>query len=130
MHNKKTELCRIVDIMIQGRMARRYAEEVTGAEKENDKASELKAELDEDSDNEGPEGKEKLLDIFFKRGTLMGAELVQNVADMWGGRLDRMLSDNILASVPKTLRAAILNLNENEDLLPAMFLSGIQVHMF
>jgi hypothetical protein len=55
---------------------------------------------------------------------------VQNVTDMWGERLDGMLSDTILQRVPKGLRAAIMNLNENEDLLPAMFLSGVQLHMF
>ena len=128
MRNKKNELCRIVNVLIQGRLARRYADEV--AEKENDKAAQIKTEIDEDSDSGAPEGKQKLIDFIVKRGTLIGAELVQTLTDMWGERLDGMLSDTILQQVPKGLRAAIMNLNENEDLLPAMFLSGVKVHMF
>jgi hypothetical protein len=130
MRNKKTELCRVVNVLIQGRMARRYADEVAGPEKENDKSVQIKSEIDEDSDNEGSDGKKKLIDFIVKRGTLIGAEIVQTVTDMWGERLDGMLSDTILQQVPKGLRAAITNLNENEDLLPAMFLSGVKVHMF
>jgi len=106
---------------------------VAGPEKENDKASQIKAEIDEDSDDGGSESKDaktKLLDFIVKRGTLIGAEIVQTVADRWGERLDGMLSDTILQQVPKELRAAIVNLNENKDLLPAMFLSGVKVHMF
>jgi hypothetical protein len=130
MRNKKTELCRVASVLIQGHIARRYADEVAGPEKENNKAAQVKTEIDEDSDNEGSDGKEKLIDFIVKRGTLVGAEIVQTVTDMWGERLDGMLSDTILQQVPKELRAAIMNLNENEDLLPAMFLSGVQVHMF
>jgi len=127
MRNKKTELCRVVDVLIQGRMARRFAEEKAGPEKDNSTAAKVKTELDDDSDDESPEG---LRDILLKRGTLFGGELVQKLTDMWGERLDGMLSDTILQQVPKVLRSAIINLNENEDLLPAMFLSGVQVHMF
>jgi hypothetical protein len=130
MRNKKRELCRVVNVLIQGRIARRYADEVAGPEKADDKAALVKTEIDEDSDNEGSDGKGKLIDFIVKRGTLIGAEIVQTVADMWGERLDGMLSDTILQQVPKGLRAAITNLNENEDLLPAMFLSGVKVHMF
>ena len=130
MRNKKTELCRVVDVLIRGRIAQRYADEVAGVEKENDKAAQLKTEIDEDSDNGGSDNKEKLMDFLIKRGTVIGAGIVQNVTDMWGERLDGMLSDTILQRVPKGLRAAIMNLNENEDLLPAMFLSGVQLHMF
>ncbi|KAF7877362.1 hypothetical protein EAF04_001044 [Stromatinia cepivora] len=122
MRNKKTELCRIVNVLVQGRLARQYADSVT--------SSEIKTELNDDSDHEGSNNKEKLKDFLFKRGTLIGAELVQTLTDIWGERLDGILSDTILQQVPKGLRAAIMNLNENEDLLPAMFLSGIQVHMF
>ncbi|KAF4627078.1 hypothetical protein G7Y89_g11078 [Cudoniella acicularis] len=130
MENKKTELCRVMNVLIRGRIARRYADEVVGPEKEIDKAAQINAEIDEDSDSGGSDGKEKLIGILVKRGTLFGAEIVQTVTDMWGERLDGMLSDTILQQVPKELRAAILNLNENEDLLPAMFLSGVKVHMF
>ena len=133
MHNKKAELCRIVNVLIQGRDARRYADEVTGQEKiqGNQEAHNQVDVGDEDSDNdEAPNPKEKLLDLIVRRGTHLGAGLVQSVADKWGDRLDGMLSDTILMKVPKELRAAILNLNANEDLLPAMFLSGVKVHMF
>ncbi|KAI9642552.1 hypothetical protein NHQ30_009357 [Ciborinia camelliae] len=122
MRNKKTELCRIVNVLVQGRVARQYADSVTSPE--------LETEMDDDSDHEGSGTKEKLKDFLLKRGTLIGAELVQTLTDIWGERLDGMLSDTILQQVPKGLRAAIMNLNENEDLLPAMFLSGVQVHMF
>ncbi|TGO44866.1 hypothetical protein BCON_0453g00020 [Botryotinia convoluta] len=122
MKNKKTELCRIVNVLVQGRVARQYADSVT--------SSEIKTEIDDGSDHEGSDNKEKLKDFLLKRGTLIGAELVQTLTDIWGERLDAMLNDTILQQVPKGLRAAIMNLNENEDLLPAMFLSGIQVHMF
>ncbi|TGO36281.1 hypothetical protein BHYA_0129g00020 [Botrytis hyacinthi] len=122
MRNKKNELCRIVNVLIQGRVARQYADSVT--------SSEIKPEIDDDSDHEGSDNKGKLKDFLFRRGTLIGAELVQTLTDIWGERLDAMLNDTILQQVPKGLRAAIMNLNENEDLLPAMFLSGVQVHMF
>ena len=121
MRNKKTELCRVVDVLIRGRLARRYADEVASPEKEDDKAAQIKSEMDEDSESEVSSGKQKLMDFIVKRGTLMGAEIIQTVADMCGDRLDGMLSDTILQQVPKGLRAAITNLNENEDLLPAMF---------
>jgi hypothetical protein len=130
MRNKKTELCRIVNVLIQGRVARNLADEVAGPKKENGKTAEMKSEIDDDSENESSSGKKKLMDFIVKRGTLMGAEIVQTVTDMWGERLDGMLSDTILQQVPKGLRAAITNLNENEDLLPAMFLSGVKIHMF
>ncbi|KAF7956272.1 hypothetical protein EAE96_005192 [Botrytis aclada] len=122
MRNKKNELCRIVNVLVQGRVARQYADSVT--------SSEIKTQIDDDSDHEGFDGKEKLKEFLFRRGTLIGAELVQTLTDIWGERLDAMLNDTILQQVPKGLRTAIMNLNENEDLLPAMFLSGIQVHMF
>ncbi|KAF7887816.1 uncharacterized protein EAF01_010970 [Botrytis porri] len=122
MRNKKTELCRIVNVLVQGRVARQYADSVT--------SSEIKPEIDDDSDHEGSDNKEKLKDFLFRRGTLIGAGLVQTLTDIWGERLEAMLNDTVLQQVPKGLRAAIMNLNENEDLLPAMFLSGIQVHMF
>ncbi|TGO44787.1 hypothetical protein BOTNAR_0743g00010 [Botryotinia narcissicola] len=122
MRNKKNELCRIVNVLVQGRVARQYADSVTSLD--------IKPDIDDDSDHEGSENKEKLKDFLFRRGTLIGAELVQTLTDIWGERLDSMLNDTILQQVPKGLRAAIMNLNENEDLLPAMFLSGIQVHMF
>ncbi|KAJ8067922.1 hypothetical protein OCU04_003507 [Sclerotinia nivalis] len=122
MRNKKTELCRVVNVLGQGRLVRQYADSVT--------SSEIKTEMNDDSDHEGSNNKEKLKDFLFKRGTVFGAEVVQTLTDMWGERLDEILSDTILQQVPKGLRAAIMNLNENEDLLPAMFLSGIQVHMF
>lgn len=122
MGNKKNELCRIVNVLVQGRVARQYADSVASPE--------IKSEMDDDSDHEGSDNKEKLMDFLLKRGTLIGAELVQTLTDIWGERLDGMLSDTILQQVPKGLRAAIMNLNENEDLLPAMFLSGVQVHMF
>ena len=41
-----------------------------------------------------------------------------------------VLNDNILRAMPKHLRAAILNLDENADMLPAVFFSAIKVHMF
>jgi hypothetical protein len=144
MHNKKAELCKIVNVFIQGREARRYADEVAGPGKSKDRDAESKTEVDDDSESEGSSGKEKVIDFItkrkdfivkrkefiVKRGTHIGAEFVQTVSDKWAERLDGMLSDTILQQVPKKLRSAILNLNENKDLLPAMFLSGVKVHMF
>ncbi len=130
MQNKKEELCRVVTAFIQGRDARKYADEVAGPEKEKkERAEKTEGEADEDSDSGMSDPKERLMD-FIKLGTHIGAGLVQNVTDRWGERLDVMLSDTILQKVPKDLRAAIVNLNENKDLLPAMFLSGVKVHMF
>jgi hypothetical protein len=43
---------------------------------------------------------------------------------------DSILSENVLRAMPRHLRAAILNLDENADMLPAMFLPAINVHMF
>lgn len=126
MRNKKTELCRIVTVLIHGRVARKLADEVAGSHKTESKAE----NGDESDDDEISTNKQKIIDFIVKRGSLLGADVVQTLTDMWGDRLDGMLSDTILQQVPKGLRAAIMNLNENEDLLPAMFLSGIKVHMF
>jgi hypothetical protein len=117
-------------VFVQARDARKYADEVAGPEKEKrDRDAQAKTEDEEDSDSGGTDPKERLLD-FIRRGTHIGAGIVQTVTDKWGERLDGMLSDTILQKVPKDLRAAIVNLNENKDLLPAMFLSGVKVHMF
>jgi hypothetical protein len=130
MQNKKEELCRVVTAFIQGRDARKYADEVAGPEKEKkERAAKVEGGAGEDSDSGLSDPRERLMD-FIKLGTHIGAGLVQNVTDRWGERLDGMLSDTILQKVPKDLRAAIVNLNENKDLLPAMFLSGVKVHMF
>jgi hypothetical protein len=130
MENKKSELCRVVSVFVHARDARRYADEVAGPEKEKkDGEAPNKTEEEEDSDNAESDPKERLMD-FIKRGTHIGAGIVQTVTDKWGERLDGMLSDTILQKVQKDLRAAIVNLNENKDLLPAMFLSGVKVHMF
>ncbi|KAG4443331.1 hypothetical protein IFR05_001200 [Cadophora sp. M221] len=131
MHNKKAKLCEIVDVLVKGRDARRYAEEVAGSEKDRD--AQPKREIDENSDDEGLDPKEKfekLIDTLVRRGTHIGAGIAQKAAVRWGKRLDEVLSDTILQQVPKELRSAILNLNDNKDLLPAMFLNGIKVHMF
>ncbi|PMD31911.1 hypothetical protein L207DRAFT_471987 [Hyaloscypha variabilis F] len=133
MQNKKAKLCEIVDVLVKGRDAKRYAEEVAGPEKEKEKDAQIKGEDDENSDDESPDPKDKierLVNTLVKRGTHIGAEIAQKAAVRWGKRLDGVLSDTILQQVPKELRSAILNLNENKDLLPAMFLNGIKVHMF
>jgi hypothetical protein len=119
-----------VTVFVQARDARKYADEVAGPEKEKkDRNAQAKTEGEEDSDNESTDPKERLLD-FIRRGTHIGAGFVQTVTDRWGERLNGMLDDTILQKVQKDLRAAIVSLNENKDLLPAMFLSGVKVHMF
>ena len=131
MRNKKAKLCEIVDVLIKGRDARRYAEEVAGPEKGNE--GQINREDGNNSDDESPDRKEKiemLIDTLVRRGTHIGAGFAQKAAVRWSKRLNDVLSDTILQEVPKELRSAILNLNENKDLLPAMFLNGIKVHMF
>ena len=130
MENKRVELCHVVTVFVQARDARKYADEVAGPEKEKkDRNAQAKTEGEQDSDNESTDPKERLLD-FIRRGTHISAGFVQTVTDRWGERLNGMLDDTILQKVQKDLRAAIVNLNENKDLLPAMFLSGVKVHMF
>ncbi|ATZ50505.1 hypothetical protein BCIN_06g00070 [Botrytis cinerea B05.10] len=121
MKKKKTQYCRTVNVLIQGRIARQYTDSVT--------SSEIKTEIDDDSDQEGSDNKEKLRLSFQERDNHC-AELVQTLTDIWGERVEAILNDTILQQVPKGHRTAIMNLNENEDLIPAMFLSGIQVHPF
>ncbi|EMR82584.1 hypothetical protein ACHAPC_003041 [Botrytis cinerea] len=116
MKNKKTQYCRTVNVLIQGRVARQYTDSVT--------SSEIKTEIDDDSDQEGSDNKEKLRLSFQERDNHC-AELVQTLTDIWGERLEAMLNDTILQQVPKGHRTATMNLNKNEDLIPAMFLSGI-----
>jgi hypothetical protein len=41
---------------------------------------------------------------------------------------DSILSEYVLRAMPKHLRAAILNLDENADMLPAVFFSAVKVH--
>ncbi|PVH68825.1 hypothetical protein DL98DRAFT_628893 [Cadophora sp. DSE1049] len=124
MHNKKAKLCEIVDVLVKGRDARRYAEE-----KERNVQSKRAAE--ENSDDEGSEERlEKLINTLVRRGTHIGAGIAQKAAVHWGKKLDAELSDTILQQVPRELRSAILNLNDSKDLLPAMYLNGIKVHMF
>ncbi|KAF7893735.1 hypothetical protein EAF00_007249 [Botryotinia globosa] len=56
-------------------------------------SSDIKPEIDDDSDHEGSDNKEKLKDFLLRRGTLIGAELVQTLTDIWGERLDAMLNN-------------------------------------
>ncbi|PQE21528.1 vegetative incompatibility HET-E-1 protein [Rutstroemia sp. NJR-2017a BVV2] len=134
MHNKKTELCKVVGLLIQGRSARKYTEEVAGLDEKNDQdVGQVETELDQDSDNGEMDTTEKLTKFLIKtsqRGMLSSGGIMQSLADKWGERLQGQLDDIVIQQVPKPLRAAILNLNENEGLLPAMFTSGVQVHMF
>ena len=58
------------------------------------------------------------------------AELMAGFLTAYARHKDLVLSDNILRAMPKHLRAAILNLDENADMLPAVFFSAIKVHMF
>ena len=150
MNNKKAELCLVVDVLLQGKDARKYADDLTSGEKDTQTS---KTEGDDDSDSGAPsDPKAKLYDFIVRRGTNIsagivhtgtgivqsvsdravqtGAGIVQSVSDRAGERLEEMLNDTILQKVPKELRAAIMNLNQNKDLLPAMFLSGVKVHMF
>ncbi|PQE19374.1 het domain-containing protein [Rutstroemia sp. NJR-2017a BBW] len=134
MHNKKTELCKIVGLLIQGRSARKYTEEVAGVDKKDEHGdSHAQTVADQDSDHEEMDTTEKLTDFLVKtsqRGMLSSGGIMQSLADKWGERLEGQLDDIVIQQVPKPLRPAILNLNENEGLLPAMFTSGVQVHMF
>ena len=81
---------------------------------------------DSDSDCENQNSKENN-DSFWK---YLGGGILESFANFRSEAMEKKLSDTVLRQVPKGLRAAIMNLNENEDLLPAMFLSGVQVHMF
>jgi hypothetical protein len=129
MSNKKAELCRVVDVLIRGLDARKFLDQVAEAETK-EKDSQKGADAEAESDNEDLDPRARLMDFIVKRGTFISSGIVQTVSDRWAERLDGMLSDTILQKVPKELRAAIMNLNENADLLPAMFLSGVKVHMF
>ena len=131
IENKKKGLCNVADVLIKGRDARRCADEVAGLQKGgNDGNAKINIEGDEDSDSEGSDPKGKLIGFITRRGTYIGAGFMQTDADKDRERLDGMLSDTILQKVPKELRAAIINLNENKDLSPGMVLSGVKVHMF
>ncbi|KAM3070199.1 hypothetical protein ACMFMG_003763 [Clarireedia jacksonii] len=134
MHNKKTELCKVVDLLIQGRSARKYTDKVAGREKENDQdVARMPTELDQDSDDEDRDAPEKLMNFIIKTSQqkmVASGKIFEDLADKWGERWEGQLDDIVIQQVPKPLRAAIMNLNENEELLPVMFTSGIQVHMF
>lgn len=56
--------------------------------------------------------------------------LGEKLLEMHAERLEKNLSASVLKRTPKRLRGAVESLNDNKDLLPAMFHSSRRIHMF
>jgi hypothetical protein len=71
---------------------------------------------------------------YLDQGTLalqkLESGLFQKFFEMRAEHLDKTLSASVLKRMPPHLQAALENLNDNKDLLPAMFHSAKKIHMF
>jgi hypothetical protein len=71
---------------------------------------------------------------YLDHGTLalqkLESGLFQKLFEMRAEHLDKTLSASVLKGMPPHLQAALENLNDNKDLLPAMFHSAKKIHMF
>ncbi|RYP39499.1 hypothetical protein DL768_010706 [Monosporascus sp. mg162] len=56
--------------------------------------------------------------------------LGEKLLEMHAEHLEKNLSASVLKKTPKRLRGAVESLNDNKDLLPAMFHSSRRIHMF
>jgi len=92
---------------------------------------------DKDKDGEGTGGVfswDSLLDQGKLAAMTLGEYTVlagkQKFREMQAEYMDRTLSATVLKKTPKSLQAAVENMNDNKSLLPANFHSSVRVHMF
>ncbi|RFU26413.1 hypothetical protein B7463_g9923, partial [Scytalidium lignicola] len=70
----------------------------------------------------------KLAAKAFSEHTVMA--IVEKFFEKQADFLDRNLSVSVLKRTPKSLQTAVENMNDNRNLLPAMFHPSVRVHMF
>jgi hypothetical protein len=151
MERKKRKMCYILADYLRSRMSSLEWEERPKAgsdllkglrsprgEKpsmeEQDEEAEYSADESDDSD------KETFLDQVLRRGKAAAKMLGQytpamlaateKLFEMRAEHLDKTLATAVLKRTPRSLRSAVENMNDNKNLLPAMFHSSTRVHMF
>ncbi|KAK4143389.1 uncharacterized protein C8A04DRAFT_12379 [Dichotomopilus funicola] len=97
---------------------------------------------EDDEEEEEDDDDDESLSSLFKMVVGQGARaaeawgesaylvLTEKLHEMRADHLERNLSRAVLKRTPKVLRAAVENIHDNRNLLPAMFHSGVRVHMF
>jgi hypothetical protein len=136
MMRKKRKLCGVLEALLESKDMGNVTADV--AEALGELASRDAGE-DGESDGEdeklvgSPNGK-KYIDDKLERGALAamkaGAGLFQTFWELRADQLERNLSASVLKRIPRHLQVALENLNDNKDLMPAMFHSAERVHMF
>ncbi|RMJ27577.1 Heterokaryon incompatibility protein HET [Aspergillus sp. HF37] len=122
MMTKKDILCHSLSIHLDGKRSGKFAKDLEkkvmqGADKKNDE--------DEDEDS-------KLANVWNTIG-LIGWEARRRFVETLAEHredLEGLLGELALQRVPPRLQAAILDFNARKSLLPLMFHSGREIHMF
>ncbi|KAI1101791.1 hypothetical protein F4804DRAFT_288640 [Jackrogersella minutella] len=85
-----------------------------------------------DSDDEDGDGKisDTLKDLGGMALSMAGAGLIQQFYEWRAERLQRNLSADVLKKFPTHMQTAMESLDDNKDLMPSMFHSAKNIHMF
>lgn len=148
MDRKARKMCAILNLYMDSRTS---AAESADARKEGLKHAKKGAGLagwegakssstgdDSDSDSEDPSDPTAWLSGAWRQSQqaaeALGKSAYLAAVETWltlrGDRLEQNLSASVLKRTPKALQPAVENINDNRNLLPSMFHSAQQVHMF
>ncbi|RYO90246.1 hypothetical protein DL762_002768 [Monosporascus cannonballus] len=148
MARKKRKLCKILETYIDSQDWANSGVEVrkegmkVGTEMLKEGTGLAKRALSSLSDDPGKDSEgldfERVMDQILEHGKtaakLAGHFTVlavgEKLLEMHAERLEKNLSASVIKRTPKRLRGAVESLNDNKDLLPAMFHSSKRVHMF
>ncbi|KAI9730546.1 MAG: hypothetical protein M1834_005787 [Cirrosporium novae-zelandiae] len=125
MNQKKVELCRIVRLAIQSRKLKAAETKIS----ENHKPGSPESQNQEEDEEEEISTWAAICKYGFDNVTLVGTWLLRNITDKYTVQLNQALDETVLRPVPKHLRTAIMNLHEDRNWLPAMFIPAAKVHM-
>lgn len=127
MMSKKDILCSSLSFHLDGKRSGKFAKDMRKKTQPQDQAADKNA--GEDSDD----GEDSKLSNIWNTIELVGWEtrrmFIETLAEHRED-LEGMLGELALKSVPPRLQAAILDFNARKSLLPLMFHSAQQIHMF
>ncbi|KUJ18505.1 uncharacterized protein LY89DRAFT_642850 [Mollisia scopiformis] len=130
MMRKKTKLCGIFEALLQSKDMGNTKAQM--AEALGDLGHSVEGG-EPDSDTESKPAS-SYFDQKLEQGGMLamkvGAGLFQSLWELQADQLEKNLNAAVLKKIPAHLQAAIESLNENKDLLPAMFHSARRIHMF
>ncbi|RYP00695.1 hypothetical protein DL764_006433 [Monosporascus ibericus] len=148
MARKKRKLCKILETYIDSQDLANSGVEVrkegmkVGTEMLKEGTSLAKRALSSLSDDPGKDSQgldtQGVMDQILEHGKTAAKlaghftvlALGEKLLEMHAEHLEKNLSASVLKRTPKRLRGAVESLNDNKDLLPAMFHSSKRIHMF